>query len=113
MKTTPLSVPEVTLFDPKFLDDDSGFLFEGFKQVRVEEAAGDNVNFVQDHHSKLSRGVLRGLHNQIQQARDKLVGVHPSSPTFGQWVGALLTAENKHQLWIPKGFSHGFVQVVA
>lgn len=121
MKATPLAIPEVILFEPKVFGDDRGFFFESFNQARFEDAVGYKVDFVQDNHSKSTQGVLRGLHYQIQQAQGKLVRVaqgevfdvavdiRRSSPTFGQWVGALLSAENKHQLWVPKGFAHGFV----
>jgi dTDP-4-dehydrorhamnose 3,5-epimerase len=121
MKATPQSIPEVILFEPKVFGDDRGFFFESFNHARFEEAVGRTVRFVQDNHSKSSRGVLRGLHYQVQQAQGKLVRVvqgevfdvavdiRRSSPTFGKWVGARLTAENKHQLWVPEGFAHGFV----
>src|SRR3990167_3977179 len=121
MKATPLAIPEVILFEPKVFGDDRGFFYESFNQARFEEAVGYQVDFVQDNHSKSRQGVLRGLHYQIQQAQGKLVRVaqgevfdvavdiRRSSPTFGQWVGAILSAENKHQLWVPKGFAHGFV----
>lgn len=121
MNATPLAIPDVILFEPKVFGDDRGFFFESFNQVRFEEAVGRAVGFVQDNHSKSSKGVLRGLHYQIQQPQGKLVRVaqgevfdvavdiRRSSPTFGKWVGALLSAENKHQLWVPEGFAHGFV----
>lgn len=121
MKATPLAIPEVILFEPKVFGDDRGFFFESFNQLRFEEAVGRPVSFVQDNHSKSTKGVLRGLHYQIQQPQGKLVRVaqgevfdvavdiRRSSPTFGKWVGALLSAENKHQLWVPEGFAHGFV----
>lgn len=121
MKATPLAIPEVILFEPKVFGDDRGFFYESFNQARFEQAVGYKVDFVQDNHSKSSQGVLRGLHYQIQQAQGKLVRVaqgevfdvavdiRRSSPTFGQWVGAILSAENKHQLWVPTGFAHGFV----
>ncbi|MDP3325295.1 MAG: dTDP-4-dehydrorhamnose 3,5-epimerase [Hydrogenophaga sp.] len=121
MKATPLAIPEVILFEPKVFGDDRGFFYESFNQARFEQAVGYKVDFVQDNHSKSSQGVLRGLHYQIQQAQGKLVRVaqgevfdvavdiRRSSPTFGQWVGAVLSAENKQQLWVPKGFAHGFV----
>lgn len=121
MKATPLAIPEVILFEPKVFGDDRGFFYESFNRARFEEAVGYPVDFVQDNHSKSRQGVLRGLHYQIQQAQGKLVRVaqgevfdvavdiRRSSPTFGQWVGAILSAENKHQLWVPKGFAHGFV----
>lgn len=121
MKATPLAIPEVILFEPKVFGDDRGFFYESFNQARFEAAVGYEVDFVQDNHSKSSQGVLRGLHYQIEQAQGKLVRVaqgevfdvavdiRRASPTFGQWVGAVLSAENKHQLWVPKGFAHGFV----
>lgn len=121
MKATPQSIPEVILFEPKVFGDERGFFFESFNHARFEEAVGRPVRFVQDNHSKSVKGVLRGLHYQVQQAQGKLVRVvqgevfdvavdiRRSSPTFGQWVGAHLTAENKHQLWVPEGFAHGFV----
>lgn len=121
MNATPLAIPDVILFEPKVFGDDRGFFFESFNQARFEEAVGHPVSFVQDNHSKSSKGVLRGLHYQIQQPQGKLVRVSQgevfdvavdirrSSPTFGKWVGALLSAENKHQLWVPEGFAHGFV----
>lgn len=121
MKATPLAIPEVILFEPKVFGDDRGFFFESFNHARFEEAVGHAVRFVQDNHSKSTKGVLRGLHYQIQQPQGKLVRVtqgevfdvavdiRRSSPTFGKWVGAHLSAENKHQLWVPEGFAHGFV----
>lgn len=121
MNATPLAIPEVILFEPKVFGDARGFFFESFNHARFEEAVGHAVSFVQDNHSKSTQGVLRGLHYQVQQPQGKLVRVaqgevfdvavdiRRSSPTFGQWVGALLTAENKHQLWVPEGFAHGFV----
>lgn len=121
MNATPLSIPEVILFEPKVFGDDRGFFFESFNQAQFETAVGRSVNFVQDNHSRSAHNVLRGLHYQIQQAQGKLVRVvagevfdvavdlRRSSPTFGQWVGAILSAENKKQLWVPEGFGHGFV----
>lgn len=121
MNATPLAIPEVILFEPKVFGDDRGFFFESFNQARFDDAVGRPVNFVQDNHSRSARNVLRGLHYQIRQAQGKLVRVaagevfdvavdlRRSSPTFGKWVGALLSAENKKQLWVPEGFGHGFV----
>jgi dTDP-4-dehydrorhamnose 3,5-epimerase len=120
MLATPLVIPDVILFTPKVFGDDRGFFFESFNQRAFEDAVGHSVNFVQDNHSRSVKGVLRGLHYQIQQTQGKLVrasvgevfdvavDLRKSSPTFGQWVGALLSAENKHQLWVPEGFGHGF-----
>lgn len=121
MKAAPLAIPEVILFEPRVFGDDRGFFFESFNQARFEEAVGHAVEFVQDNHSKSSKGVLRGLHYQIQQTQGKLVrvvqgevfdvamDVRHSSPTFGRWVGETLSAENKRQLWVPEGFAHGFL----
>ena len=121
MKATRLAIPEVVLIEPKVFGDARGFFFESFNQKAFNEATGTNHPFVQDNHSRSSRGVLRGLHYQIQQAQGKLVRVargavfdvavdiRRSSPTFGQWVGAELTEDNQQQLWVPPGFAHGFV----
>jgi len=121
MNVTRLSITDVLLFEPKVFGDERGFFYESFNQARFDEAVGRNVKFVQDNHSRSAKGVLRGLHYQIQQAQGKLVRVaagtvfdvavdlRASSPTFGQWVGEILSAENKRQLWIPEGFGHGFV----
>ncbi|EOG3621186.1 MULTISPECIES: dTDP-4-dehydrorhamnose 3,5-epimerase [Pseudomonas] len=121
MKATSLAIPEVILFEPKVFGDARGFFLESFNQKVFEQAVGRAVSFVQDNHSKSARHVLRGLHYQLSQPQGKLVRVvfgevfdvavdlRRSSPTFGRWVGALLTEQNKHQLWIPEGFAHGFV----
>ncbi|MFA7669300.1 MAG: dTDP-4-dehydrorhamnose 3,5-epimerase [Burkholderiaceae bacterium] len=121
MNATPLAIPEVILFEPKVFGDDRGFFFESFNQKQFEAAVGRPVGFVQDNHSRSGRNVLRGLHYQIKQPQGKLVRVvvgevfdvavdlRRSSPTFGQWVGAVLSADNKKQLWVPEGFGHGFV----
>lgn len=121
MKATRLAIPDVVLIEPKVFGDARGFFFESFNQKAFNEATGTNHAFVQDNHSRSSRGVLRGLHYQIQQAQGKLVRVargavfdvavdiRRGSPTFGQWVGAELTEDNQHQLWVPPGFAHGFV----
>lgn len=121
MQAIPQSIPDVVLFEPKVFGDDRGFFFESFNQRVFEAAVGRTVPFVQDNHSRSSRNVLRGLHYQIQQAQGKLVRVvqgevfdvavdiRRSSPTFGQWVGVHLSADNKRQLWVPEGFAHGFL----
>ena len=122
MRFTPLSIPEVVLIEPKVFGDSRGFFLESFKQDLFNEATGTNYEFIQDNHSRSSKGVLRGLHYQLPPyAQGKLVRVitgavfdvavdiRRSSPTFGKWVGAELTAENHKQLWIPPGFAHGFV----
>lgn len=121
MKATRLAIPDVVLIEPKVFGDDRGFFYESFNQKAFEEAVGYTVDFVQDNHSRSAKGVLRGLHYQIQNSQGKLVRVtegrvfdvavdiRKSSPTFGRWVGELLSAENKKQLWVPEGFAHGFV----
>lgn len=121
MKTTPLAIPDVLLIEPKIFGDDRGFFYESYNQRQFEEAVGRKVTFVQDNHSRSVKGVLRGLHYQIQQPQGKLVRVvegevfdvavdlRKGSATFGQWVGDILSAENKKQLWIPEGFAHGFL----
>lgn len=121
MKATPLAIPDVVLFEPRVFGDDRGFFFESFNQRQFDEAIGRKVTFVQDNHSRSAKNVLRGLHYQIQQPQGKLVRVavgevfdvavdiRRSSPTFGKWVGEILSAENKKQIWVPEGFAHGFV----
>ncbi|MEY4505915.1 MAG: dTDP-4-dehydrorhamnose 3,5-epimerase [Pseudomonadota bacterium] len=121
MKATRLAIPDVVLLEPKVFGDDRGFFFESFNQARFEEAIGRTATFVQDNHSRSAKNVLRGLHYQIRRPQGKLVRVvqgevfdvavdlRRSSSTFGHWVGQLLSAENKHQLWVPEGFAHGFV----
>lgn len=121
MNATRLAIPDVIVFEPKVFGDDRGFFFESFNQKVFEEVVGRSVSFVQDNHSRSVKGVLRGLHYQIQQSQGKLVRVshgevfdvavdlRKSSATFGKWVGAHLSAENKKQMWIPEGFAHGFV----
>lgn len=121
MKVIPLAIPDVVLIEPKVFGDERGFFYESFNQVRFEEAIGKPVQFVQDNHSRSVKNVLRGLHYQIQQPQGKLVRVvqgevfdvavdlRKSSKTFGQWVGEILSADNKRQLWVPEGFAHGFV----
>jgi dTDP-4-dehydrorhamnose 3,5-epimerase len=121
VNANPLVIPDVVLFEPKVFGDDRGFFFESFNQAEFEAAVGRRVSFVQDNHSRSVKQVLRGLHYQIRQPQGKLVRVvkgtvfdvavdlRRSSPTFGQWVGEVLSAENKRHLWIPEGFAHGFV----
>lgn len=121
MKTTRLAIPDVVLIEPQVFGDDRGFFFESFNQARFEAAIGRPARFVQDNHSRSVRNVLRGLHYQVQQPQGKLVRVvqgsvfdvavdlRKSSPTFGKWVGEVLSAENKKQLWVPEGFGHGFL----
>jgi len=122
MKATRLAIPDVVLIEPKVFGDARGFFYESFNQKAFNEATGTDHQFVQDNHSRSSRGVLRGLHYQLPpNAQGKLVRVvrgavwdvavdiRKSSPTFGQWVGAQLSEDNQHQLWVPPGFAHGFV----
>ena len=121
MKATSTAIPDVLVIEPKVFGDARGFFFESFNQKAFEDATGVAPTFVQDNHSRSSRGVLRGLHYQIQQPQGKLVRVvrgavfdvavdiRRSSPTFGQWVGVELNEENHRQLWVPAGFAHGFL----
>jgi len=121
MKVVPRKISDVLLIEPEVFGDSRGFFFESFNKKAFEELTGITTEFVQDNHSKSSRGVLRGLHYQVKQPQGKLVRVtsgevfdvavdiRKSSPTFGQWEGVRLSAENKRQLWIPEGFAHGFV----
>ena len=121
MHITPLAIPDVLRIEPRVFGDERGFFYESFHHARFEEAVGREVKFVQDNHSKSAHNVLRGLHYQLRQTQGKLVRVvagsvfdvavdlRRSSPTFGQWVGEVLSAENKLQLWVPEGFAHGFV----
>lgn len=121
MKVTPCAIADVLLIEPKVFGDDRGFFFESFNQRAFREASGLTVDFVQDNHSKSARNVLRGLHYQIRQPQGKLVRVvagevfdvavdiRRNSPTFGRWVGEILSADNKRQLWVPPGMAHGFV----
>ena len=122
MKFTPQSIPEVILIEPAVHGDNRGYFVETFRQDLFEEAVGYKVNFVQDNESKSSKGVLRGLHYQLPpytQAKlvrviegsvlDIAVDIRKSSPTFGKHVSVELTSNNKHQLFVPHGFAHGFV----
>lgn len=121
MNVTPTLIPDVLVIEPKIFGDERGFFFESFNQQVFAAATGVNLPFVQDNHSMSQQGVLRGLHYQLKQAQGKLVRVvsgavfdvavdlRCASPTFGQWVGEYLSAENKKQMWIPPGFAHGFL----
>ncbi len=121
MQAIRLQIPDVIVLEPKVFGDERGFFMESFNQATFAQLTGVNLPFVQDNHSKSVKGVLRGLHYQIQQAQGKLVRVvsgeiydvavdiRKSSPTFGRWVAETLSADNKKQLWVPAGFAHGFV----
>jgi len=121
MIATPTAIPDVLIIEPKVLGDDRGWFFESFNQKEFSGAIGRDITFVQDNHSSSKKGVLRGLHYQMEQTQGKLVRVvrgavydvavdlRQSSQTFSKWVGVELSAENKKQLWIPKGFAHGFL----
>jgi dTDP-4-dehydrorhamnose 3,5-epimerase len=121
MKVVRTAIPDVLVLEPKVFGDHRGFFYESYNEKAFREATGLALPFVQDNHSRSSRGVLRGLHYQVQQAQGKLVRVargavfdvavdiRRSSPTFGRWVGAELSEENHRQMWVPPGFAHGFV----
>ena len=121
MQVIPTALPEVLIVEPKVFGDARGFFFESFNANAFREATGVELEFVQDNHSRSGRGILRGLHYQLQQAQGKLVRVargavfdvavdiRRSSPRFGQWVGVELSEDNHRQLWIPPGFAHGFL----
>lgn len=121
MEMTPTAIADVLLISPQVYGDDRGFFFESYHAAKFHDRTGLDLNFVQDNHSRSGRGVLRGLHYQIQQPQGKLVravvgaildvavDLRRSSPTFGQWVAYELSAENKRQLWVPAGFAHGFL----
>lgn len=121
MQITRLAIPDVLRIEPRVFCDKRGFFYESFRQDLFEAAIGQKVTFLQDNHSKSACNVLRGLHYQIKKPQGKLVRVvagsvydvavdlRRSSPTFGQWVGEVLSAENKTQMWVPEGFAHGFL----
>lgn len=122
MEFQPLEIPDVVLLEPQVFGDQRGWFSESFNQRKFAEAVGREVSFVQDNHSRSVRGVLRGIHFQIGEAAqgklvratvgevlDIAVDLRRSSPTFGQWISVTLSAENKHQLWVPAGFGHAFL----
>ena len=121
MKVIPQAIPDALVIEPKVFGDERGFFFESFNRRQFAEITGRDVDFVQDNHSRSARNVLRGLHYQIQRPQGKLmrvvqgvvfdvaVDIRKSSPTFGQYVGVELSAENKRMFWVPEGFAHGFV----
>ncbi|WP_122558288.1 dTDP-4-dehydrorhamnose 3,5-epimerase [Pseudomonas viridiflava] len=121
MNVIATKLPDVLILEPKVFGDERGFFYESFNAKAFSEATGLDRQFVQDNHSRSQKGVLRGLHYQIDNAQGKLVRVtagkvldvavdiRRSSPSFGQWVAVELSAENARQLWVPEGFAHGFV----
>ncbi|NEO98469.1 MAG: dTDP-4-dehydrorhamnose 3,5-epimerase [Symploca sp. SIO2E9] len=121
MNVIPTEIPEVLIIEPRVFGDDRGFFYESYNQRAFNDKAGITADFVQDNHSRSQQNVLRGLHYQIQQPQGKLlrvivgsvfdvaVDIRKNSPTFGQWVSCLLSAENKRQVWVPPGFAHGFL----
>jgi len=122
MKILDTAIPDVKIIEPAVFGDARGFFFESFNQRKFDEAVGRQVEFVQDNHSRSTRGVLRGLHYQLPphaqgklvrvvsgEVYDVAVDIRRSSATFGQWVGVVLSAENKRQFWIPEGFAHAFM----
>lgn len=121
MQVIATTIPDVLILEPKVFGDSRGFFLESFNANTFKESTGLDVQFVQDNHSRSARGVLRGMHYQIQQPQGKLVRVvqgevfdvavdmRKQSPTFGQWTGVYLSAENNRQFWVPPGFAHGFV----
>ncbi|ACK69927.1 dTDP-4-dehydrorhamnose 3,5-epimerase [Gloeothece citriformis PCC 7424] len=121
MKVIPTEIPDVLIIEPKVFGDDRGFFYESFTEKVFKDKTEVDTHFVQDNHSRSLKNVLRGLHYQIKQPQGKLVRVvlgevfdvavdiRSNSPTFGQWVGCRLSAENKRQLWVPEGFAHGFL----
>jgi dTDP-4-dehydrorhamnose 3,5-epimerase len=121
INTTPTAIPDVLIIEPKLFSDHRGVFYESFNENDFSKVIGGNVTFVQDNHSFSKKGVLRGIHYQMEHIQGKLVRVvrgavfdvavdlRQSSATFGKWVGVELSADNKKQLWIPKGFAHGFL----
>lgn len=121
MKVIETNIPDVLLFEPKVFGDERGFFYESFNASSFEKATGLVANFVQDNHSKSVKNVLRGLHYQTEQTQGKLVRVtdgevfdvavdlRRSSKTYGQWVGEVISSENRRSMWVPAGFAHGFL----
>ena len=121
MKVIPTAIPDVKIIEPKVFGDERGFFYESFNARTFRDAVGVDADFVQDNHSRSVKGVLRGLHYQIEQAQGKLVrtvvgevfdvvvDIRKRSPTFGKHVAVLLSAQNKRMLWVPVGFAHGFL----
>lgn len=125
MKIIPTAIPDLLIIEPQIHGDERGFVMESYNRPQFNQAIRRDVTFVQDNHSRSTRGVLRGLHYQIEKTQGKLlrvtmgeifdvaVDLRRSSQTFGQWAGVVLSAENKRQIWIPEGFAHGFLTLSA
>ena len=122
MKVTETKIPGLLIIEPRVFGDERGFFFESFNEQAFNAATGNTLEFVQDNHSKSAKGVLRGLHYQLPpkaqgklvrvvqgEVFDVVVDIRKGSPTYGQWVGEILSADNKKQFWIPPGFAHGFL----
>lgn len=122
MKVTSLKIPDVKLIEPNVFEDERGFFYESFNQQKFNEAIGKSITFVQDNHSRSSKGVLRGLHYQeapfsqgklvrvvVGEIFDVAIDIRKNSTTYGRWVSEVLSAKNKKQLWVPEGFAHGFL----
>ena len=122
MKITATKIPDLLIIEPKVFRDERGFFMESFNQACFNESVGKEVLFVQDNHSKSSKGVLRGMHYQLEPAAqgklvrctsgavfDVAVDIRPQSKNYGEWVGLILSEENNLQFWIPEGFAHGFL----
>jgi dTDP-4-dehydrorhamnose 3,5-epimerase len=121
MNIIPTTIPDVLMIEPRVFGDERGFFYESYNEKIFAEKTGFKIQFVQDNHSRSAQNVLRGLHYQIKQSQGKLVRVvlgevfdvavdiRKSSPTFGQWVGCVLSETNKRQFWVPPGFAHGFL----
>jgi dTDP-4-dehydrorhamnose 3,5-epimerase len=121
MQVIPTAIPDVLIIEPKVFGDARGFFFESFNERSFSQATGLELSFVQDNHSRSAKGVLRGLHYQLQKSQGKLVRVvrgsvydvavdlRKSSPTFGCWIGTELSEDNHRQMWVPPGFAHGFL----
>lgn len=122
MKVTPLKIPDVKLIEPDIFKDERGFFYESFNQRKFNRLIGQDITFVQDNHSKSSKGVLRGLHYQekpfaqgkllrviVGEIFDVVVDIRKESSTYGQWISEIISSEKHNQIWIPEGFAHGFV----
>ncbi len=123
LEVTSTEIPDVLIIEPQEFSDNRGFFYESYNKKEFDDAIGWEVIFVQENHSKSNKGVLRGLHYQLENAQGKLIRVskgrvydvvvdlRQSSKTYGQWIGIELSSENKKQLWVPAGFAHGFLVI--